>query len=123
MSQEPTSQPPPSPATCDPQIVSLAVEHWRLSGALESAHGPAIAAARYAARRMADILRGWQIEARSLDGMRFDPGMAAKVVDLVEDPSRPAGEAIIEQTIAPLVIWRGQVVRPAEVVVRQSKGK
>ena len=95
------------------QVTTLAVEHWRLAGALAAANPPA--PARHALRKIADVLKELGIEAQSLDRMEHDPGMSAKVVDRVADASVPAG--VIVETVCPLVTLHGQVIREAEVVV------
>jgi hypothetical protein len=47
--------------------------------------------------------------------------MAAEVIDRVEDDSLVRGESIVDETISPLVLWRGQVAKPAQVVIRVSR--
>ena len=103
-------------------VIALAVEHWRLSTWLTTAGGN-VGIARHAVRRMGDVLARWQVEAQSLDDRQFDAGVAAKVVDTIEDPIAPAGTDTISETVSPLVIWRGKVVRPAEIVVRRGTGR
>ena len=106
-------------ATSD--MLALAIEHWRLSSWAFITVGNA-GAVRHAARRIGDVLLRWQIEARSLDGLPFDAGMAARVIDVVEDATKPKGFEIVDETLSPLVIFRGTVVKPAEVVVRRGTG-
>ena len=107
------------PSSLDIQTVSLAtlaVEWWRLSEALPNASGPV----RHALRKIEDFLRQYEIEVNSLNGKPFDVGMAATVVDVVKDASLPRGRAVVEQTVSPMVMWRGKVIRTAEVVIRQG---
>jgi inactivated superfamily I helicase len=100
-------------------LLMLAVEHWRLATWPQLAAGSS-AAVRHATRRIGDVLARWKIEARSLDGVPFDAGLAAKVIDIVEDPTTPAGTETVDETLSPLVIFRGTVIRAAEVVVRRG---
>ncbi len=95
------------------ELVVLAVEHWRLAGALrEGASAPA----RHALRKIADFLQACGVEAHSLDGLPYDAGLNAKVVDRI--PARSAGEPeVVAETISPLVTFQGAVVRAAEVVI------
>jgi hypothetical protein len=94
-------------------LINLGIEHWRLAEAL----GPSpAAAARHALRRIADFLKLCELDVRTLDGRPFDAGLAARVIDSVEDASLPAGAVVIAQTLSPLVFWRGRVVRSADVV-------
>ena len=100
-------------------LVNLAVEHWRLSSWLATVGGN-IGIARHAVRRMGDVLSRFQIEAQSLDQRPFDPGLAAKVIDTVDDPNAAKGTDTVIETLSPLVIWKGTVVRAAEIVVQRG---
>ena len=99
-------------------LAAAGIEHWRLSrwvadcGVPASAMGPA----RAALRRLEDFLRSVELEVRSLDGMAYDPGLAARVVDTVDEPS---GAGQIVKTLSPMVLWRGTVIREADIVVSQ----
>lgn len=99
-------------------LVSLAIECWRLKGGIGNDSSPPV---RHALRRMNDFLQLCEIQTQELTGHPFDAGMAARVIDTLDDPSLPADRAIIEETLVPMVLWRGQVIRPAEIVVRQGK--
>ena len=78
--------------------------------------------ARHALRRMDDLIKAWGLEVRGLDGQPYDAGMAARVIDTIEDGRMPEGAEVIAETVSPMVLWRGQVLRVAEVVTRQ-RGK
>ena len=97
-------------------VAALAVEYWRLSAAIPAPSAPA----RHALRKIGDFLAGCDIEIRSLDGLAYDPGLAAKVIDTVHDATLARGSAVIDETVCPLILYRGQVVQPAEIVVRSS---
>jgi hypothetical protein len=107
------------PVTVD-QLASLAVEHWRLARAIDAAPAASTPAARHALRKIGDLLKNWQVEARPLDGVAYDPGLSATVIDRVDDPALPAGTEVIVETLAPLVLAGGRVVRPAEVIVGRN---
>jgi hypothetical protein len=103
-------------------LVNLAIEQWRLAQWLQtSAHGASAGPARHALRKLQDFLKSHELEVQTLDGRVFDAGLAARVVDTVEDRSLPADRIMIVETLAPMVLWRGQVVRPAEVVTAQRR--
>lgn len=116
----------PIPASLDvplPALIGLGVEHWRLSAWLASvpgSDGPAAAQARHALRRMDDFLRLCELEVQTMDGRPFDPGLAVRVIDTVDDPALPEGTAVIAETLSPLILWRGAVVKPADVVTRRG---
>ena len=108
-----------------PALVGLCVEHWRLAKwlAARPAHGTGDAPARHALRRMEDFLKLCELEARDLDGLPFDPGLAVRVVDTTDDPRLPEGTAVIGETLSPMVIWRGAVAQPADVVTRKGTAR
>jgi hypothetical protein len=112
-------KPNPEPLTISPdQLVTLAIEHWRLSQALgERATPPA----RHALRKIADLLASFQVEVQSLDGLQYDAGMSVTVIDRISHPAVPPGiEAIIE-TVSPLILLKGQVLKTGEVIVGKSE--
>jgi hypothetical protein len=121
----PDATTPPSPPT-KPNVslealISLGVEHWRLATCLTSVDlRSASAQARHALRRMEDVLRDCGLEVRNMDGLPFDAGLAARVIDTVDDPRLAEGSAVISETLSPLVLWRGAVVKAADVVTRRG---
>jgi hypothetical protein len=95
------------------ELTDLAVEHWRLTGALQEG---APAAARHALRKIGEFLKARGIVAQSLDGLPYDAGMHAKVVERIKGYATEGGEVVAE-TVMPLVMLHGQVIQGAEVVV------
>jgi hypothetical protein len=103
------------------QMVNLAVEYWRLARWLQAAGSAASAGpARHSVRKLEDFLKKHEFDVQHLDGRSFDPGLAARVIDTVEDASISPGKIIVIETLSPMVLWRGQVVRPAEVVTAHN---
>ena len=106
-------------------LIELAVEHWRLTAWLAAAGGdaaPAAGPARHALRRIGDVLTRVGVEARPLTDHPFTPGLAARVLDTTDDPTLPPGTAVVAETVSPLVLLHGQVVRPADITVRAGPG-
>jgi hypothetical protein len=66
-----------------------------------------------------DAIEKIGIEVIDLTGRIYDPGMAPEVVEVREDMSPQAGQAVIDETIAPTVMWHGRVVRPGQIIVRR----
>jgi hypothetical protein len=98
-------------------LINLGLEHWRLAGAI----GPSpTAPARHALRRIGDFLSLCELDVRVLDGHAFDPGLAACVIDTIDDPALAADVVVIHETLSPMVLWRGRVVKAADVVTRQG---
>lgn len=115
-----TETPPDTVSVPLASVVAVAVEHWRLAMSLAGQAGGGPAAARHAARKLGDFLRDCGVEAAGLDGTPYEAGLAARVIDTVDDPSAPEGQTVIEETLSPVVTWRGQVVREADVVTRRG---
>ena len=115
--------PEPAPSSLNvplASLIELGVEHWRLSVWLATQPSKDAAAARHALRRMEDFLKRCELEVRPMDGLPFDAGMAARVIDTVDDPKLPAGKSFVAETLSPLVLWRGNVVRDADIVTRRG---
>jgi hypothetical protein len=102
-------------------LANLAVEWWRLSASPAAPSGGA-APARHAARRIGDFLKQCEVEIQTLEGRPFDPGLPVRVIDAVDDASLKAGESIIAETLSPIVLWRGQVIKSGDVVTRRGVG-
>jgi hypothetical protein len=101
-------------------LTELGVEYWRLTTSLSSARTGPTAVTRHALRRIGEVLARCEIEVRSLEGHPFDAGLAVQVVHSEDDPHLPEGQTVIAETVSPMVLWRGQVIRPAEVVTRRG---
>jgi hypothetical protein len=99
------------------QLVSLAIEHWRLSTALKDSPAQNAASIRHALRKIGDFLGQCHLECRSLDGLPYDAGMNASVIDTIHNPALPQGSPVVAETLSPMVLYQGSLYRPAEVVV------
>ena len=103
---------------------ALSLECWRLSLIAEvlrdSSEGAGL---RHAVRRITETLKGMDIEVVDFAGRPYDPGMVPEVVEIREDKGLPEGHAIIDETIAPTVTWRGQVIKPGQIIVKRSPVK
>ena len=104
------------------KLAGLAVEHWRLATALGAERGqgggPTV---RHALRKMEDFLRACELEVRSFDRLPYDAGLSARVVDTVADSSLPAGGSVVAETVSPLVLYKGKLLKVAEVVVASNQ--
>lgn len=97
----------------------MAVECWRLERRAAGA-GPEGAHARHAARRLGKFLDECELSVLDLTGQRYEGGLAVEVLDVTRDASLADGAEIIEEMIAPVVLWRGTVVRHGQAVVRRG---
>ena len=100
-------------------LAELAVEWWRLDRWANRAQdsGPH---ARHAARRLAKFLSEHGLEVLDVEGRAYEPGLAVEVLDAFEDARLPRGSQVVAETIAPVVLFRGTVVRHGQVVVRRN---
>jgi hypothetical protein len=100
---------------------ALSLECWRLSQIAELLKDSnAGAGLRHAVRRITETLQGMGIEVVDFAGRTYDPGMVPEVVEVREDQGLPDGHAVIDETITPTVTWRGQVVKPGQIIVKRS---
>jgi hypothetical protein len=99
----------------------ISLECWRLGqlGQLQkdSSDGAGL---RHAARRITETLSAMGIEIIDFAGRIYDPGLVPEVVEVRQDETLPDGHAVIEETIAPTVTWRGRVIKPGQIIVRRS---
>jgi len=103
------------------EVCSLSLECWRLRRVAEQVgETSAGLGLRYAIRRITDTLGKTGIEVLDFAGRTYDAGMVPEVVEVREDHALPHGNAVIEETIAPTVTWRGHVVSPGQIIVRRS---
>ena len=103
------------------EACALSLECWRLRRLAEQVGDTSAGSGlRHAVRRITDTLGKMGIELFDFAGRTYDPGMVPEVVGVREDGALPDGRAVIDETIAPTVTWRGQVVSPGQVIVRRS---
>lgn len=100
-------------------LAELAVEWWRLDRWANGAEG-AGAHARHVARRLAKFLSDHGLEVLDVAGRAYEPGLAVEVLDAIRDARLPAGSQVVDETVAPVVLFRGTVVRHGQVVVRKN---
>jgi hypothetical protein len=100
-------------------LAGLAVECWRLERwAGDAAESPP--QARHVARRMKSFLEAHGLEVLDVTGRAYEPGLAVEVIDAYVDPALPRGAQLVAETVSPIVLFRGAVVRFGQVVIRKS---
>jgi hypothetical protein len=98
-------------------LAELAVEWWRLDRwAADASESPP--QARHVARRMASFLSSHGLEVLDVTGRAYEPGLAVEVLDSYRDATLPPGAQLIAETVSPIVLWRGAVVRYGQVVIK-----
>ena len=114
-----TDEPPQTLGVSLSSLAELAVEWWRLerwaAGSDESSPQ-----ARHAARRLGRFLSDHGLEVLDVTGRPYEPGLAVEVLDAVEDARLPRGSQVVDETVAPVVLYRGAVVRHGRVVIRRN---
>lgn len=102
-------------------LVELAVESWRLEHWLAGLPPEKVASKlRHVARRLQKFLTEREFAALDLTGQKYEPGMAVEVLEVFADESLRAQEKLIVEMVAPIILWRGQVVRHGQIVVGQG---
>jgi hypothetical protein len=101
-------------------LCSLSVECWRLRqlSADPSATIDKIAI-RHIGRRIAQTLQTIGFETLDLSGRVYDSGMAPEVVEVI-DAGKIENGAIVDETISPIVTWRGKVLHAGQIIVRKK---
>lgn len=104
-------------------LVELAIDWWRFDRwlAAESEAGRAASHARLAARRLGKFLDEREVSVSDVTGLPYEAGLAVEVVDVAHDGGLPAGTELIDETVSPIVMWRGAVVKHGQVVVRRNE--
>lgn len=99
---------------------ALAVECWRLKRLSElTRDASAKSVVRHAVRQLTKTLEELGIEVIDFVGRPYDAGMVPEVVEVREDLELP-DQAVVEETVAPTITWRGQVVVPGRIAVRRA---
>ena len=105
-------------------VCTFALECWRLRriAALLKDHseGPGL---RHAVRRINETLDAVGIQIVDFVGQAYDPGMVPEVVEVREGPGLPDGHAVVDETIAPTVTLRGQVIKNGQIIVKRAHGR
>ena len=92
-------------------LADLAVEWWRLE---RWAVDDEKIVGRHVARRVARFLEENGIEVVDLTGKPYEAGLAAEVLERIPDD----GEPRVEETVSPIVLWKGTVVKQGQVVTK-----
>jgi hypothetical protein len=100
-------------------LAELAVEWWRLERWADDSEESS-PQARHAARRLGRFLSEHGLEVLDVTGRPYEPGLAVEVLDAFEDARLPQGAQVVDETVAPVVLYRGAVVRHGQVVIRRN---
>jgi hypothetical protein len=99
----------------------ISLECWRLNQLTklqkDSTGGAGL---RHAVRRITETLNAMEIQIIDFAGRIYDPGLVPEVVEVLLDETLPEGHAVIDETITPTVMWRGQVVKAGQIVIKRS---
>jgi hypothetical protein len=120
-------EPAPAPGKRDvvelpvASVADVAVEWWRLD---RWSQGPdeGRLVARRVARRLSLFLEEQGVEVLDLTGKPYEAGLAVEVVESLADPAAPSGLETVDETVSPIVLWKGTVVRQGQVVKRRGTG-
>ena len=102
-------------------LSELAVDCWRLSKWINQKESDdSLVVHRHVLRRLIRFMETSEISTIDLTGQPFDVGLAAEVIDIVNDQELAEGSATICETVNTIVMWKGIAVKHAQVVVRQN---
>jgi hypothetical protein len=101
-------------------LIELAVEHWRLERWLAKLdQDESIAHGRHVARRLNKFLSERELAVLDLSGQPYEPGLAVEVLDVIQEEEMPRETQLIDETVTPIVMWRGTVVQFGQVIIRR----
>ena len=101
------------------KLADLAIECWRLGRWLRGAERDKTRLpVRHVARKLERFLAECGIEIEDPEGEPYADGLAVEIVEVVDD-ERTASPSVAE-TLRPIVLWRGRVVREGQVVLRRK---
>jgi hypothetical protein len=102
-------------------LIELAIESWRLEHWLAGLPTEKAASKlRHVARRLQKFLSERELAALDLTGRKYEAGMAVEVLEVLADENLRPEEKLIVEMVAPIVMWRGRVVRHGQIVVGQG---
>lgn len=102
-------------------LVELAIEGWRLDDWVAGLPPEKVASKlRHVARRLQKFLTERELAALDLTGQKYVAGMAVEVLEVLTDESLHPQEKLIVEMVAPIILWRGRVVRHGQIVVGQG---
>jgi hypothetical protein len=105
-------------------LIELAIESWRLEQWLAAVPPEkADSKLRHIARRFQKFLSERELAALDLTGQKYQPGMAVEVIEALEDRSLGEHEKLIAEMVEPIILWRGQVVKFGQIVIRQGSAR
>lgn len=104
-------------------MVAMAVEMWHLNRRVLKTKDPGVGvspALRYSCEKIANALEELGFTFIEFDGQPYDSGMAVEVLDATEDDLLPAGTLQVQETIKPVVIWRGELQALGQVILAKG---
>jgi len=103
-------------------LIELAIEHWRLERWLAKLdQEDSIAHGRHVARQLNKFLSERELSVLDLAGQPYEPGLAVEVLDVIHEQEMPDDADVIDETVTPIVMWRGRVVQFGQVIIRRRE--
>lgn len=102
------------------QLSELSVETWRLSQWVSNLSSQKSSIARHVLRKYERFFQGIGLEILDMTGKTYDHGMALDIIETINDESLEPGIEVVKETISPIVVYQGQVVKHGQVVTRKK---
>lgn len=100
-------------------LVELAVDWWRFERWVAADEARELAHGRHLSRRLEKFLRERELSVLDVTGMKYEAGLAVEVVDVLTDENLAEETEVVDETIAPIVMWRGAVVKHGQVIIKR----
>ena len=102
------------------KLGDLAIAYWRLSRWVENVHVERKTAAVSSLRQIDRFLKANDIELFDLLGQKYDSGYAIDVVGTDAPDDIPEEKLLIAETLSPLVMQRGEILKYGQVVLGEK---
>ncbi len=99
-------------------IVDLAIAYWRLKRWLDKVEVEKKVSPYSSLRKIEKYLNEQGVELIGYDGQKYDIGLPVSVAD--EDDFCDCDDAIIDQTIEPVVVFEKRIVHYGKVILKKE---
>ena len=105
-------------------LIEVSVAWWRFNRWLAGYESDrSLAAARQMSRKLGELLKECHIEIIDIENKVYDPGLAVEIIDIIEDSGLIECDGIIDETITPIIMFQGNVLKQRQIVLRRRPGK
>jgi len=106
------------------KLIEISVAWWRFNRWLARYESDrSLVVARNISHKLEELLKECHIEIIDIENKVYDPGLAVEIIDIIEDPDLIECDGIIDETITPIIMFQGTVLKQGQIVLRRRPGK